>query len=195
MEKSTGESGNKITRIVLTGPECTGKSTLAAELATHYNTVYIPEYAREYISGLSRPYTLNDVQHIAEIQIRQKEEFSALDSVRASGILFMDTYLIITKVWFELVYHQCPGWITSELARNDIDLYLLCNTDIPWVPDPVRENGGSKREYLLKLYKKELINYACNYRIVYGTGMARLQNAISHVEHFIHNDNGVSSIN
>jgi nicotinamide riboside kinase len=174
MEKRTGNTDGEMIRVVLTGPECTGKSTLAVQLARHYNTIWIPEYAREYVSALSRPYTYSDVEHIAATQVRQKDEFSA----RANKILFLDTYLIITKVWFDVVFHRCPGWIKEELSRKEIQLYLLCNTDIPWEPDPVRENG----------YKKELETWECPYRIVSGTGEIRLQNAILLLDKFIQKD-------
>jgi len=151
------------------------------QLAGHYNTMYIPEYAREYISGLSRPYNYSDVEHIARIQIRQKDEYSP----RAKGLLFLDTYWIITKVWFDLVFQRYPLWIDQELARNEINLYLLCDIDIPWEPDPVRENGGRMREVLLQLYRKELVERGYHYRLVTGFGEQRLQNAVRHVDDFI----------
>jgi len=121
------------------------------------------------------------VEHIARMQVLQKDEYSS----RANKLLFLDTYLIITKVWFDVVFHRCPDWIRTELARNEIDLYLLCNTDIPWEPDPVRENGGAMREYLLNVYKKELEFWGCNYRMVSGIGDARLYNAIRLVDNLI----------
>jgi nicotinamide riboside kinase len=181
MEKRTGNTRGEMIRIVLTGPECTGKSTLAVQLARHYNTLSIPEYARIYVSALTRPYTYSDVEHIAATQVRQQEEYSVL----ANKILFLDTYLIITKVWFDVVFHRSPGWIKKALSRKDIQLYLLCNTDIPWEPDPVRENGGSRRDILMELYKKELETWGCHYQIVTGTGEIRLQNAIGLVDDFI----------
>ena len=151
------------------------------QLAEHYSTIYIPEYAREYISGLSRPYNYSDVEHIARIQIRQKDEYSRC----AKGLLFMDTYLIITKVWFDLVYHRRPPWLDLELARNEINLHLLCDIDIPWEPDPVRENGGRMREILLRLYRSELEERGLHYRLVTGSGEQRLRNAIHHVDDLI----------
>jgi NadR type nicotinamide-nucleotide adenylyltransferase len=181
MEKGTGRTGESVIRVVLTGPECTGKSTLAIQLAAHYNTLCIPEYAREYVAGLSRPYTYEDVEHIAAMQVTQMHEYSG----KARKILFLDTFLIITKVWFDVVFHRRPHWIDEELKRQHIDLYLLCDTDIPWEADPVRENGGSQREYLLELYRKELKEFGCNFHVVTGTGVDRLKNAISLVDRFI----------
>jgi NadR type nicotinamide-nucleotide adenylyltransferase len=181
MEKTTGRISDKIIRIALTGPECTGKSTLAVRLAQHFNTVCIPEYAREYVGGLERSYDYDDVVHIAEMQVKQAEEYNHA----ANRILFLDTYLIITKVWFDLVFNHRPDWIDKELAKHSVDFYLLCDTDIPWEKDAVRENGGSRREYLLGLYKKELIDFGCEFGIVQGLGDERLKNAIRLVDNYI----------
>lgn len=178
MEKGTGLVGDRIIRVVLTGPECTGKSTLAMQLAQHYNTVCIPEYARQYIGSLTRPYAYDDVLHIAQTQVRQLDEYSG----RANRILFLDTYLVITKVWFDLVFNRRPEWIDKELSTHSIDFYLLCDTDIPWEADMVRENGGTRRELLLGLYKKELTDFKCEFGIVRGLEEERLKNAIRMVD-------------
>ncbi len=150
-------------------------------LARHYNTLCVPEYAREYISSLARPYTYDDVVHIAETQVKQLVEYSK----RATGLLFLDTYLIITKVWFDLVFNRRPDWIEKELSEHPVDFYLLCDTDIPWEADPVRENGGARREYLFGLYKKELVDFGCEFGIVQGLGNDRLKNAIRLVDNYI----------
>jgi NadR type nicotinamide-nucleotide adenylyltransferase len=181
MEKRSGIVGQKIIRIVLTGPECTGKSTLAVQLAKHYNTLCVPEYAREYVDGLDRPYDYEDVVHIAEMQVRQLEEYSQ----HANRILFLDTYLIITKVWFDLVFNRRPAWIDKELSAHPVDFYLLCDTDVPWEADTVRENGGARREFLLELYKKELLYFGCEFGMVNGLGRERLKNAIRMVDNYI----------
>ena len=172
-ERDTG-SGSQVIFVVLTGPECTGKSTLAKQLAAHYNTVFIPEYAREYVENLDRPYTYEDILHIAATQIKQKSE----QNQRPQRIVFLDTYLVITKVWMDLLYKTHPVWIDEELLRNDIGLYLLCNTDIVWMPDRVRENRGQAREDLFNLYRKELEHYGLHYDIIEGTGAERLHRAI-----------------
>lgn len=181
MEERTGHVSDKIIRIVITGPESTGKSTLSARLAQHYNTLCIPEYAREYIEKLTMPYTYDDVVHIAETQVRQLEEYSQ----KASRILFLDTYLIITKVWFDVVFKRRPDWIEQELLKHPVDFYLLCDTDIPWEADHVRENGGTRRKFLMDIYKKELLHFGCEYGIVQGVGDERFKNAIRLVDTFI----------
>jgi NadR type nicotinamide-nucleotide adenylyltransferase len=173
--------GKRPIKVVITGPESTGKSTLTEFLANHYNTVFVPEYARTYIENLSRPYQFSDVEHIANKQIEDVSTFTPL----ANKILFIDTYLIITKVWFDVVYKKGPEWLDKSIRNSKIDLFLLCNTDIPWTPDPVRENGGEMREFLFQAYQKELEHYGFNYRIVGGLGNKRQQEAITIVDEFL----------
>jgi NadR type nicotinamide-nucleotide adenylyltransferase len=181
MEK--GLQKDKILKIVITGPESTGKSTLSEQLAKHYQTIFIAEYARTYVENLGRPYTFNDVEHIARRQIEELKE----NEGKANKIMFADTYLIITKVWFDVVYKQCPEWVTKAILQSDIDLYLLCSTDLPWEPDSVRENGGEMREKLFCIYEQELIKFNLPYVIVNGIGDERLENAVKLIEDFFKN--------
>lgn len=181
MEKTNTRARDQVIFIVITGPECTGKSTLASQLAAHYHTIFIPEYARAYVENLHRPYTYEDVLHIAATQVRQKNEQSQLPH----RIVFLDTYLVITKVWMDLLYNTHPAWMDDELTRRDIGLYLLCNTDIAWEPDPVRENGGPVREELFNRYRQELERYGLNFQVIKGTGITRLQQAIQAVDRLI----------
>ena len=163
-------------RILITGPESTGKSELARTLALLYKGQVIPEYAREYISSLGRPYQYRDVEHIA---LRQMEEYDSSASVQWT---FFDTWLIITKVWFEVVYGCCPDWMEEGIRKARFDLVLLCNTDIPWIADPLRENGGSRQEELLNTYKKELDYYQLDWELVSGEGEDRLLKARQLIE-------------
>lgn len=181
MEKEAKGSVRPLIRVVLTGPESTGKSTLAAELAHHFGTIHVPEYAREYVEHLDREYTYEDVEHIAHTQVKQLKAYSE----RAKGILFLDTYLIITKVWFDVVFHRRPNWIDAAISKHDIDLYLLCHTDIPWEVDSVRENGGERREELYRIYRKEMEQYGCRFEVVTGLGEERLHNAVKLIDNFI----------
>lgn len=177
------EKRNKkdIKRIVLIGAESTGKTELADYLAGQMDTVFVPEYAREYIESLDREYTYDDVEHIAKKQIELEEQF--LD--KANHVLFYDTYLIITKIWFQLVYNKIPDWIETKIQNCSIDLFLLCNNDLTWIPDAVRENGGVMRERLFKMYQEELIKCKFNYSIVKGKGQVRFNHALNIVTDFL----------
>lgn len=166
----------KISCIVITGPESTGKTELAQDLADKFSAPWIPEYARKYIENLDRHYNYDDVVQIARYQISQEEEYRLKTG---KGILIFDTWLIITKVWFDLVFGKCPEWVCDHIRSSEIDLFLVCNTDLPWIEDPVRENGGEKREQLFQLYCSEIRSFGFEYEIVNGFGDARRENAIS----------------
>jgi NadR type nicotinamide-nucleotide adenylyltransferase len=166
----------KIRRIVITGPESTGKTELARGLAEHFQTTWVPEYARSYVESLGRPYTREDVESIARHQLLEEQEYQAK---ARNGILFFDTWLIITKIWFDVVYGECPPWIKEHIRQAPIDLFLVCDTDLPWIPDPVRENGGEKREELKKMYCREIESLGFPYAIVSGRDEKRLKNALS----------------
>ena len=166
----------KLKHIVVTGPESTGKTVLCEKLARHYQTVYIPEYAREYILTLDRPYNYDDVLHIAEKQVKLVSEYAK----NAESILFYDTFLVITRVWFDVVFKKHPHWLDGILLENKVDLYLLCAPDIPWIPDPVRENGGKMREVLFKRYQTELNNYHSRYQVINGKN--RFEKAVEYID-------------
>lgn len=170
------KTDNLITRIAIIGPESTGKSTLTKQLAEHFNDEWIPEYAREYVENLSNPYTYNDVIHIAETQLSQEQE----SVKKAKKILFLDTDLIITKIWLQVVYGNYPEWIDLEIQKAKRDLYLLCYHDLPWIDDPVRENPHLRNE-LFEAYKNEVIKNNFTYFVVKGKGDIRLNNAINEI--------------
>jgi NadR type nicotinamide-nucleotide adenylyltransferase len=178
MEKGSKEN---IKRIVLIGAESTGKTELADYLANAFNTVFVPEYAREYIENLDRNYTYDDVEYIAKKQVELEEKYFA----KANGVLFYDTYLIITKIWFQIAFDEIPKWIENKLQNCNIDLFLLCNNDLPWIPDPVRENGGKMRDQLFHMYEQELIKYGFNYRIIDGEDHARYTKALNIVNDYL----------
>jgi nicotinamide riboside kinase len=169
-----------VKRFVLTGPESTGKSLLADQLARHFGGNCIGEYAREYIAGINRPYTEADVIEIARIQYSQYNENAGTDAP-----VFFDTWLIITKIWLEVVFGSSYDWIDDVIRDSSIDLYLLCYPDIPWEPDPLRENGGPMRDRLYGMYKSTLDTFALPYRIIRGSGDERRNNAIFAVQEYI----------
>lgn len=182
MEKGirTGKMGEsyRLRKVVVTGPESTGKTELSEALALKLNARWIPEFARTYVEKLDRSYQYTDLEVIARHQIRQEIEEAERNP---NGIIFFDTWLIITKVWFEVVYGKYPGWLEEHIACSKIDLFLVCRPDLPWIPDPVRENGGEMRERLFERYCKEIEGYGFNFEIVEGFGEDRVKNAYRHL--------------
>jgi NadR type nicotinamide-nucleotide adenylyltransferase len=166
-----------IKKIALIGPESTGKSELSEKLALHFNTEWVQEYARTYVATLNRPYELNDIITIAkkQIEIEKEKEKSAND------FLFIDTELIIAKVWAEDVYNTCPDFILQELEKQQYDLYLLTLPDLPWIDDGIRENPH-RRDYFFNAYKKELTQRQFNFVEISGLGEQRLQNALKAIK-------------
>ena len=175
-------------KIGLVGPESTGKSTLAIVLAERLQGSYVPEFAREYIGSLGRPYTYEDVCVVAE---RNREEslverpLAKLAQSRKTAnaqslIWFFDTELIVTKVWLDEVYQKRPEWLTEPIpAECRMDFYLLLYPDLPAVPDPLRENlEQSARERLFQKYLHEIELTGKPYAIIRGLGTARLEAAL-----------------
>jgi NadR type nicotinamide-nucleotide adenylyltransferase len=171
MEKT---SGNYIIRVAITGPESTGKTTLAKFLAKEYNTVWVPEYAREYLNNLGRDYVYSDLEEIARGQMRK--EYKLLEE--ANKILFADTELIVIKIWSIYKYGVCSEYVLDEIKNNPYDLYLLTYPDLEWEYDPLRELPSEEmRLEVFEMYERELKNYGVKYEIVKGRGEDRMQNA------------------
>lgn len=139
-------------RVALTGPESTGKSTLAAQLATHYGTSYAPEFAREYLECTGPHYSLADLEEIARGQLAWEAEAVANAS---HGVVFFDTDLLVIKIWAEHAFGHCPEWIARHLEQNPYDFTLLMGIDLPWQPDPLRQHPHL-RQPLYDLYQREL---------------------------------------
>ncbi|MGM0377131.1 MAG: AAA family ATPase [Bacteroidota bacterium] len=164
---------------VITGPESTGKSDLSVQLSEHFNGLVVKEYARHYVEDLSRNYTFGDLELIARQQIIDYNR--ARNNAGKVKPVFFDTFLIITKVWFEEVFNCCPLWLHQAIKIYKIDYALLCAPDLPWKADGVRENPHL-REYLFDRYARELDFYGIPYRLVRGQGEKRLLEAISIVQ-------------
>jgi len=164
-------------RIVLTGPESTGKTTLAKQLSESFQTVWIPEFAREYGEEIDNKFNYEDVLDVARMQLVQELEFE--DQI--NKVVFFDTCLIITKVWLDVVFKKRPKWIDDVIVQEKADLYLLCAPDIEWIPDRLRVNGGAKRLMLFEKYLNELEYFGCNYKIIYGKNENRFQTCLKYV--------------
>ena len=167
----------EIRKIVITGPESVGKSTLCKQLAEYFNTVCIDEYAREFVEKQNGKYSFEDVEHIAEIQFNKFSQ--TIEG--ANNYVFFDTGLIITKVWFEEVYKKIPIYMNRFIMESAADMYLLSKPDIEWKRDSVRENSGEMRDYLFGKYKQNLEYYGFNYKEIEGKGEQRFLNALKAV--------------
>jgi NadR type nicotinamide-nucleotide adenylyltransferase len=170
-------------RIAVTGPESTGKTTLARQLARRYDAPWTPEYARYYLRRLNRPYLQDDLLAIARGQL----EWEEAKGRRNPDILFSDTCLLVIKIWSEFKYGNCHPWILEQLRAHTYDLYLLCGTDLPWVYDPLRENPG-EREELYAIYKKELLLLDRPFVEIAGPPEERFRQAVKAVDDLLMGD-------
>lgn len=138
-------------KVGIIGPESTGKSSLALYLSKRYKGIYIPEYARTYVEQKGTTEVTYD--ELCEIAKHQIEEIKSL----SGEIVFFDTELIITKVWFDYAFGRVPEWLEEAIIRYPMDIYLLTYPDLPWVPDPARSNGSDAiRMELFKRYEVEI---------------------------------------
>lgn len=149
-------------KVGIIGPESSGKSSLAHYLARRYNGTYIPEYAREYVERKgSTDVTWDELCDIAKYQIEE------LESLTGEAVLFFDTELIVTKVWFDYAFGRIPEWFNDAILRYPMDVYLLTYPDLPWIPDPARSNGSDAiRLELFHRYEAEIQSLGIPYYII-----------------------------
>ena len=131
-----------VIRVVLTGSESTGKTTLAAALARHYHAELVPEFVRGFAERKGAPIDFQDHGPIARGQMALEDEHLA----RATRLLVQDTDLLSTVVYCRHYFGHCPAWIEAAAAERRPHLYLLCEIDLPWVPDGVRDRGDRREE-------------------------------------------------
>ena len=167
-------------KIVIIGPESTGKSTLCKELAAHYKTVWCPEYARRYLEERGSKYTYGNLLEIAQGQQRLEDE---LLKEAVPPFYFIDTNQYVMKVWCEVVFEDCHSWIIKQIAERRYDYYLLCDVDLPWIADGLREYPDlAQRQRLFKMYQDILVNDGTPWALISGHPSERLQQAVSALE-------------
>jgi len=182
-----------VKKIVILGPESTGKSTLCKQLAAHYNTIWVEEYAREYLLKNGTVYTYENLLDIAkgqieaeELGIRNWELGNHKPQTTNHKPVFIDTDMYVMKVWCEFAFEKCHHWILNRIAERKYDLYLLCNIDLPWVNDELREYPDLiSRQKLYHYYKDILINQNVPWADISGNYEERLNKAVTGVDNFL----------
>jgi len=168
-------------RVAIVGPESTGKTTLAAKLAAHFQTVWVPEFARGYLEEKYQPVSLEiskcDIEDIARGQAESEDRLAR----KANRLLVCDTDLITTMIWSEYFLGYCPEWIRLAADRRSYDLYLLTDIDTPWVAEPQRV-GDHLRAGFLARFQRELESRGRAYRLISGSYEERLRQAEQTIE-------------
>lgn len=177
MEEETGKTvcGVSIKKVVVIGPESTGKSTLSRALAEALHTLWVPEYARAYLEGMQRAYQEDDLLEIAKGQLASEDRQAGC----ANNLLVCDTDLHVLKVWSEHRYHRCNRWILEQIAERRYDLYLLTYIDVAWQYDPLREHAADNmRRYFYEQYKDIVVHSNVPWVDVRGGAQERLHSCI-----------------
>ena len=166
-------------RILIFGPESTGKSTLAAALAAYFQEPWVPEVAREYLEKLDRPYAYEDLLQIGKQQMQLEDELAR----GAKNYLFCDTDLRVIRVWSQHRFGKVDPWVLGELERRTYALILLCATDLPWQADPLREHPDLKmRQQFFEIYKQLSQASGIPWSLISGDTAQRLSTGIQAVE-------------
>ena len=151
-------------KIIVTGPESSGKTTLCKALSKHYNLPFTKEFAREYLTDLGKNYLQEDLLEIAKGQLENEQLIT-----NNQQISLHDTDLITLKIWSDYKYGNCNNWILEQIKKQKVEnrFYLLCKPDLKWDYDPLRENPTNRNE-LLELYKQELESLGHKFLIIKG---------------------------
>jgi nicotinamide riboside kinase len=151
-------------KIIVTGPESSGKTTLCKALSEHYNLPFTKEFAREYLTDLGKNYLQEDLLEIAKGQLENEQLIT-----NNQQISLHDTDLITLKIWSDYKYGNCNNWILEQIEKQKVEnrFYLLCKPDLKWDYDPLRENPTNRNE-LLEIYKQELENLGHKFLIIKG---------------------------
>ena len=182
MEKTLKQTNRNIIKVVLFGPESTGKTTLSKQLARHYNTVWVPEYAREYLQNKwnneRKTCENSDLLPIAYGQMELENKLAE----KADRILICDTDLLETKVYSEEFY---GGFVDTKLDKatkqNTYDLYLLTYIDTPWEEDDIRDRPNERLE-MFNAFENALKKNNCPYILLTGSKKNRFNFAVEEID-------------
>src|SRR5690606_354061 len=168
-----------IKKVVIIGPESTGKSTLTQALANEFKEPWVEEFARPYLENLDREYRYSDLWEIAKGQLELEDQREK----SAKEILFCDTNLYVIKVWSDHKFQKTDPWILEQLQKRSYDIYLLTHIDIPWEEDPLREHPQSfMRGYFYEQYLQIVSNSNVPFAIIQGNPQERLVRAIGAIK-------------
>lgn len=170
-------AARRLTRVVLTGSESTGKTTLAARLAAHFGVEWVPEYVREFVERKGAAPDFADHAEIARGQVVLEDRYVA----RASGLLVQDTDVLSTAVYAEHYFERSLPWLFEMAHARRPDLYLLMDIDVPWAPDPQRDRGERRAE-MHALFQEAVIGTGAPWALISGVGDARLEAAVAEIE-------------
>ena len=188
MEEKFRQQPANVIKVVLFGPESTGKTTLSEQLARHYNSVWVPEYAREYLqdkwNNERKTCEPKDLLPIAEGQMALENDLA----LKATKVLICDTDLLETKVYSEAYYlGYCDPELEKYALENQYDLYFLTYIDIPWEKDDLRDKPD-ERERMFEYFKDTLEKYDRKFVILKGDKKTRLKTAVQHIDNLLTND-------
>ena len=185
MEKELKQQPSNCIKIVLFGPESTGKTTLSKQLARHYNSVWVREYAREYLQNKwndeRKTCQPKDLIPIAIGQMKLENELAQ----KTDSILICDTDLLETKVYSESYYQgTCDPILDTYALKNSYDLYFLTYIDTPWVADDLRDKPN-ERARMFKAFETALKTYKKPYVLLKGSKEERLKLAVQHIDNLL----------
>jgi NadR type nicotinamide-nucleotide adenylyltransferase len=173
------EKKNK--KIAILGAVSTGKTTLCEQLAKHYQTLFVPEYARDYFNSHDiNNYTIEDLDIIAKKQIELENQYLT----QANKVLICDTTLITIKLWSLHKFNRVSDYISNSITQMNYDLYLISNNEVPWIEDNQRKDKNN-REHIFEMNHSELQKINANYSILKGINQNRLENAIAFIDLFL----------
>ena len=174
-----------VKRVAVVGAESTGKTTLAEQLARHYRTVLVPEYGRLYLDSKNAPCELEDIPRIARGHADCEDRLAR----EANRVLILDTELIITTLWSEYFFGECPEQVRREAGERSYDLYLLTANDVPWVDDPQRVGPESRGSFYDRV-RRELETRGRRFVEISGTFERRFEQAVCAVDSLFKNKTG-----
>ena len=171
-------AGLVVIRIVVTGSECCGKTTLVEAIAEHYGTDWVPEFVRTFVRDKGVAPVYEDVEAIARGQIALEDRYADA----TPKLLLQDTDLLSTLVYSNHYYGDCPAWVEDALANRAADLYVLAGIDVPWVSDGYQRDRGDRREEMHKLFHRALADRHLRTLDVYGTHEQRVDAAVAAID-------------